>query len=98
MDAPFDLFDVSAGPQMSIHLSVQLRPVCDTAKEAADVDEIEVVVGEHPFAAAVVDLERDVVRLHPWWHRREIRPDDLGGREPVRHVGRPDAGPRAFLV
>nr|POF07675.1 3-hydroxy-3-methylglutaryl coenzyme a reductase mlcd [Quercus suber] len=84
--APFDLLEVAAGREVRQTLPVQIRPVGDAAEQPADVDEVEVVGRVDPEAAAVIDLERDVARLHGWGDGREIGADDFCVREFVGDV------------
>lgn len=74
MNAPFDLFDPSAGLEVFVTLLVKRWPVGNAAKKASNVHKVEVVLVVDPFAAAIVDFEAAVGGLHPWLDWREICP------------------------
>nr|POE62906.1 hypothetical protein CFP56_03809 [Quercus suber] len=86
--APFNVLDVAARRQVGEALSVEVRPVGDAAKQPAQVDEVEVVGRVDPETAAVVDLERDVARLHAGRDGREVSADDFGVGELVGNIAR----------
>lgn len=45
-----------------VRLLVEIRPVADAARQAADVDEVEGALRVGPFCGGVVDFEADVGR------------------------------------
>lgn len=61
-------------------LAIQRWPVLDRARQAAYVDDVEVVVGKYPVIFDVVDEETAIGRRPPRLDRAEIYACHLGMR------------------
>ena len=90
-DLEFQVLEPCAGREVGVDLGVHVGPVLDAAREAADVDQVEVVGGIRPFAAGIVDFKDEVRRRGGVEDGTEVCGCDLRVGEVVGNVDGPQA-------
>jgi len=63
-------------------LSIELSPVGDTAIQAADMYEVEIVVCVRPFQLGIIEFE-----FHVWWDEERLDGGEVGANHNRGRMG-----------